>query len=135
MFYQAETASAVLVEHEQAHPTVERPMRRLDDMKERLSFGEFDLLKLDVQGYELEVQRGAETSLRSTQAILAEVNLIDIHKDVPLLPEFVHWLRERGFVPYDICGMTMLPLDDALWQIDMPFVPIDSPLVRDKQWG
>ena len=133
--YQAETASSVLVEYEQKHPSIERPMRRLDEVKQEMRYGGCDFLKLDVQGYELEVLKGAETCLGAVQAILAEVNLLDIHKDVPLLPEFVQWLSFRGFVPYDICGMTRRPLDNALWQIDMLFVPMESRLRQDKRWG
>jgi FkbM family methyltransferase len=93
-----------------------------------------DLLKLDVQGYELEVLKGAEKSLKRTRAILAEINLIDIHKNVPLLDEMIAWLSQRGFVAYDICGLTRRPLDNALWQTDMIFVQRDDPLRRDKRY-
>jgi hypothetical protein len=32
---------------------------------------------------------------------------------VPLLDEVVSWLSQRGFVSYDICGLTRRPLDNA----------------------
>jgi hypothetical protein len=51
---------------------------------------------------------------------------IDLHETL------VGWLGERGFVAYDICGMTRRPLDNALWQADMIFVRKDDPLRRDK---
>jgi hypothetical protein len=44
----------------------------------------------------------------------------------------VAWLFGRGFVAYDICGLTRRPLDDALWQADLIFVRNDDPLRRDK---
>jgi FkbM family methyltransferase len=93
-----------------------------------------DLLKLDVQGYELEVLKGAEASLKQTRAILSEINLIDIHENVPLLDEMIVWLSQRGFIAYDVCGLTRRPLDDALWQTDMIFVQKDDPLRGDKRW-
>lgn len=133
--YQAETASSVLAEHVATHPSLARPMRTLDGLREALAFGACDLLKLDVQGYELEVLKGAQETLGPVQAIVAEINLLDIHKDVPLLPEVVGWLDQRGFVPYDLCGLTRRPLDGALWQVDMTFVPRESGLRRDKRWG
>ena len=93
-----------------------------------------DFLKIDVQGYELEVLKGAEGALApgGTQVILAEVNLLDLHEGVPLLDELAGWLAARGFVAYDICGLIRRPLDDALWQADMIFVRRDSALRRDK---
>lgn len=63
-----------------------------------------------------------------------EVNLIDIHEDVPLLAEVTGWLKERGFVAYDICGLTRRPLDDALWQADIIFVPEDAEPRQNKRY-
>ena len=91
-----------------------------------------DLLKLDVQGFELQVLKGGEASLGGIRAILTEVSLLDLHEDVPLLHELTGWLGGRGFVAYDICGMTRRPLDQALWQADLIFVRKDDPLRRDK---
>ena len=45
------------------------------------------------------------------------------------------WLAERGWVAFDICGLTRRPLDDALWQADMLFAPGTSELRRDKKWA
>lgn len=91
-----------------------------------------ELLKLDVQGYELEVLKGSERSLSGMRAILSEVNLLDLHENVPLLDEIVGWLAKRNFVAYDICGLTRRPLDRALWQADFIFVHRDDPLRANK---
>ena len=93
-----------------------------------------DFLKIDVQGYELEVLKGSEKSLDKIRVILAEVNLIDIHKNVPLLSDIVNWLNDRDWVAYDICGLTRRPLDQALWQADFIFVPRNSSFRSDKRW-
>jgi FkbM family methyltransferase len=137
VFHEVETASSVLAEHaNKNHAVARHPMTTIDlvcaaDFRDQA----IDLLKLDVQGYELEVLKGAEHSLRHVKLILAEVNLLDIHENVPLLAELVGWLAERGFVAYDICGLTRRPLDKALWQADFIFVPLDSPLRSDKRWS
>src|ERR1700730_6674159 len=59
-FNLAETASSVLAE--QAHPQTRKaifPMRTIDDVVERDLRGQApDFLKMDVQGYELEVLKG-----------------------------------------------------------------------------
>jgi FkbM family methyltransferase len=136
-FNEAETASSVLIEQVQQNFTVKSyPMTTVDAIvHEHFNSCPPDFLKLDVQGYELEVLKGAEKSLAKTQVILAEVNLLDIHKNVPLLAEVVGWLNERDWVAYDICGLTRRPLDQALWQADFIFVPRHSPLISDKRWS
>jgi hypothetical protein len=93
-----------------------------------------DLLKLDVQGYELWVLKGAEESLPGIRVILAEVNRLDIHKGVPLLHEMTGWLFQRGYGAHDICGLTRRPLDDALWQVDTIFVRRDDALRAEKSY-
>lgn len=137
LLHEAETASSVLVEHvDTSHPAVAHPMRSVDRvLQDDFAGRRLDLLKLDVQGYELEVLRGAEGALQGVDAVLAEVNLLDIHADVPLFADVTAWLRDRGFVAFDICGLTRRPLDRALWQADVVFVPLDSPLRRDKRWA
>ncbi|MDF5731188.1 MAG: FkbM family methyltransferase [Rhizonema sp. PD38] len=135
--HESETASSILVEQlPQNFPVKFYPMRTVDQIcQEHFEGHSPDFLKLDVQGYELEVLKGAEKSLPQMQAILAEVNLLDIHQNVPLLSEIIAWLDRRGWVAYDICGLTRRPLDRALWQADLLFVPRDSPLRSDKRWA
>lgn len=136
VFHEVDSASSVLAERAgPAHPTTEHPMTTVDRVVADHFGGRApDLIKLDVQGYELEVLKGAERSLPRVGAVLAEVNLLDIHEGVPLLAEVAAWLDARGFVAYDICGFWRRPLDGALWQADMIFVPDGSPLRRDKRW-
>lgn len=133
----SETASSVLVEHiNQDFPVKHYPMVTIDSIVQKhFSNCPPDFLKLDVQGYELEVLKGAENSLSQMQVILAEVNFLDIHQNVPLLSDIVIWLNERDWVAYDICGLTRRPLDRTLWQADFIFVPRNSQFRQDKRWN
>jgi FkbM family methyltransferase len=135
-FHESETASSVWAEQiPRSFPVRMHPMRTVDHVTAEFFQGTApDFLKLDVQGYELEVLKGAARSLAGMQAILAEVNLIDIHRGAPVLAELVQWLDQRGWAAYDICGLTRRPLDNALWQADMIFVPRNSPLRLSKAW-
>ena len=134
-FHEMETASSVLEEHTpQAAPVRFYPMQTIDEIVELKGIEAPNFLKLDVQGYELEVLKGALKTLPQVSAVLAEVNLIDIHRGAPLLDELVLFMRDIGFVAYDICGLARRPLDKALWQADFIFVPQDSPLRSDKRW-
>jgi hypothetical protein len=130
-----ETASSVLEEHiPQTAPIRAFPMQTIDEVVSSKTAAVPDFLKLDVQGYELEVLKGAQDTLPRVSAVLAEVNLIDIHKGAPLLDELVLFMRDMGFVTYDICGLARRPLDSALWQADFIFVPLNSFLRSDKRW-
>ncbi len=133
----AETASSVLVEHiTQDFPIQYSSMVTIDSIvQEYFKNCPPDLLKLDVQGYELEVLKGAENSLPQMQVILAEINFLDIHRHVPLIADVITWLNDRDWVAYDICGLTRRPLDRALWQADFIFVPRNSRFRTDKRWG
>ena len=134
--HEAETASSVLTEHTvQNFPVNYYSMKTIDSIVEE-SFPDNppDLLKIDVQGYELEVLKGSEKALAQMQVILVEINLLDIHQNVPLMADIITWLNDRDWVAYDICGLTRRPLDRALWQADLIFVPRNSPLRTDKRW-
>jgi FkbM family methyltransferase len=134
-FHEMETASSVFEEHiAQVAPVRFYPMQTIDEIVASTEFEAPNFLKLDVQGYELEVLKGAQRTLSQVSVVLAEVNLIDIHKGAPLLDELLLFMRDKGFVTYDICGLARRPLDKALWQADFIFVPRDSTLRANKRW-
>jgi FkbM family methyltransferase len=135
-FYEMETGSSVLYEQCNAdRKKVTRSMTTVDLLVEKNGIQRIDLLKIDVQGYELEVLRGATKSLAKTDLVLLEVSLLPIIKGAPLMPETVSFMSERGFTPYEICSLMRRPLDDALWQVDMLFVRRDSALVSNHTKG
>jgi len=134
-FHEMETASSVLEEHvPQAAALRSYPMTTIDEFVAGTYFQPPTFLKLDVQGLEFEVLNGAKATLPNIEVILAEMNLIDIHRGVHLFDDVVVFLRDHNFVAYDICGLHRRPLDSALWQADLIFVPRDSGLRADKRW-
>lgn len=133
-FYVAGTGSSVMPEvtgflEEQ----ISLPMRRLDDLNLELS-GPL-LMKLDVQGYELEVLGGAVETLKQTEVILSEVSLLEYNEGQPLMHEVIGFMAKLDFLPYDICGGLRRSSDCALFQTDMIFARRDSSLrERRKFW-
>lgn len=67
---------------------------RLDDMVD----GDIDILKLDLQGYELEALKGAERSLPSTKLVLTEVEFVPLYENQPLFGDMDVFLRAQGFL-------------------------------------
>jgi FkbM family methyltransferase len=88
------------------------------------------LLKLDVQGYELEALAGGEAVLKDACAVVAEVSLWADRKrrGIAEFAELVGWMRERGFVLYDIAQIVRRDVDAAITEMDLVFLPSDSPL-------
>lgn len=135
-FTELETASSVLDEVIVKHNRVKRKMRRLDGIVKEQEINKVDLIKLDVQGYELEVLKGFGEFLQNTDIIIMECSLIDIHKNSPLVREVLNFMFDYGFVVYDICSVsTRRPLDKALWQTDLIFVKENSRFRSDKRYS
>jgi FkbM family methyltransferase len=55
------------------------------------------LLKIDVQGYELEVLRGCEPLLRSFDRIYCECSFVELYRGQGLAGAVIDWLSERGY--------------------------------------
>lgn len=129
-FYELETGSSVLPENSHV-PRKAHILRTktLDDVLAERDWNHTDLLKLDVQGYELEVLKGADTVLANTEVVLLEVSLLQINEGAPLLADVVQFMNDRSFRVYDFCSFIRRPLDKALWQTDILFVHSQSKLL------
>ena len=135
-FTELETASSVLEEQAATHNRVARKTSSLNTILAKRNIPKVDLIKLDVQGYELEVLAGFDKYIATADAILTEASLLEIHKGVPLIGDVINFMGERGFVLYDICSVsTRRPLDNALWQTDLLFVKENSIFRRDKRYN
>lgn len=79
---------------EEGRATVE--MRRLEDVLQRVDIAAPALLKLDVQGYELQALRGCETLLEAFAWVYCECSFVALYEGQALADEVIAWLRERG---------------------------------------
>jgi hypothetical protein len=92
--------------------------------------------KIDVQGAELSVLRGMGEEFRWIDLLVIETSLIaTLRGGAPEASDVIGFLHERGFVLFDIVGMTRRPRDRALAQIDAVLVPSGSPLRADRRWA
>lgn len=105
----------------------------IDDIASRAQAEPPFWMKLDVQGAEIQVLRGATQTLVATDLVLMEVSLLPFFLGGPILDDIVAFMRGAGFVAYDILGPTYRPIDGALGQVDIAFVPVESGLRRDHR--
>lgn len=61
-----------------------------------------DVLKIDVQGFELEVLRGGIETLKRTRVIVLEVNNHTTFKGAPTYFELDEFFRKQGFILFDL---------------------------------
>lgn len=131
-FIESETASHVTTDFVQG--TKKLKGEALDQILERKQLPFPDFLKLDVQGFELEVLKGAGKSLAHAQFCILEVSLLDLD-GTPMMLEVMNYMNSKGFQAYDICQFMRRPFDKALYQIDLLFIKKDSRLIASKRWS
>jgi len=68
---------------------------RLDD--EEFDRSDYNFINVDVQGYELEVFKGATKTLEHIDLILAEVNREELYKNCPRIEDIDNFLVDFGF--------------------------------------
>ena len=77
--------------------TITVPVHRLDDFASCWLGRSRQLLKLDVQGYELNVLRGATEALKSCAYIYAECSEVALYDGQALRTEVEAFLKQHGF--------------------------------------
>jgi FkbM family methyltransferase len=77
--------------------TCEMPVRRLDSYVSEQRMPPPDLIKLDVQGYELKVLEGGPGALSFAKALICEVSFVELYEGQCLFGDVVAFLAARGF--------------------------------------
>lgn len=72
------------------------PVRRIDDVLKDWTPIRPLLVKLDVQGFELEALKGMPDLLASADYVYAELSFIPLYEGQPLAAEVIAWLADRG---------------------------------------
>lgn len=115
-------------------------MRRMDDLG--LNMRKYNTLLIDTQGYEIEVLKGAETSLQYVDIIIAEWSTAELYEGCPMWDELTEFLRIRGFKMVDNDAMggnwgdalyvrTGFP-EEKLYQYDLNE---NSTVTHDCKWN
>lgn len=126
----SESSSLLLVSetHLKAEPLVKPigtemvPLNRLDDVVSGyLADTNSIFLKIDVQGYEMSVLRGAEELLQKAKGVQLELSLEPLYVDEPLYREMIEVVESLGFELYDINPCFSDNLTGKTYQLDAIF--------------
>lgn len=72
-------------------------IRRLKNFLKKKDIKQPALLKLDVQGYEIEALKGCEDLLSCFNFIYIECSFVELYKGQPLYSEIKRWLESKNF--------------------------------------
>lgn len=101
--------------------TREVTTRRLDSLAAEHRLPPPELIKLDVQGAELDVLSGAGALLKECGAVIAELSLLSYNQDAPLFAQTISGFDRLGFKCIDICEIHRTDFNSIL-QMDLLFV-------------
>lgn len=112
------------------------PVRSLDSLIEAGEVEIPDLIKIDVQGFELEVCKGALTKcFGATELFILETSLYRFWGTRnPLIHEVIAFMVDHNYVCYDLVEFHRRALDGSLGQVDILFCRADSFLRSSNQW-
>ncbi len=82
----------------------------LDEVPE---IGRFDLLKIDIQGGEVDVFRGCDRKLRTAMAVIVELRHLRLYEGEPMASGVDLELRNRGFILHKFLFNKSLPIQNS----------------------
>ena len=81
---------------------------------------EFDYIKMDVQGAELDVIKGGLKTVLNCSVLQLELSILEYNKDAPSISEVISYLHHLDFAVYDIASHFYW--NNRLNQIDVLFI-------------
>jgi len=108
-----------------ASDRLERVAVELVPLDELFPERSFDFVKIDVQGAELDVIRGARRLLSAAEHVLIELSLMEYNRGGALADAVVAGMDELGFRVEEVLEYHRSPdvLDGAIFQMDFLFAP------------
>jgi len=79
--------------------TLKVRLATLDELQDAWGSARKALLKLDVQGFELSVLKGAKMALKNCAYVYAECSNVPLYSGQALYPEVAGFLKGEGFLP------------------------------------
>lgn len=114
---------------------VKLPMKTLDTLVLEKNIHNVDFIKLDVQGSEMNVLKGAKSLLKTVSYVLLETQLMEYNKNSPKFTQLFKYLNKNSFT---LCDMFEIHYskDGFTREIDFLFVKDhDQMYQNDDLWN
>ena len=98
------------------------PIALLDDFLPKMKIKKQALLKIDVQGFELNVLKGGVKLLEQVDYLFLEVTYHTLYKGQPLFGDIYKYLNNRGFIFAGNLDTLTSPENGAILQSDALFI-------------
>ncbi|GAP97598.1 FkbM family methyltransferase [Leptolyngbya sp. NIES-2104] len=93
-----------------------------------------EIVKLDIQGFELEALKGATQIFGRTEVLILEVSLFAFLPGQPVFEDVIRFMSDREYVVYDFPGFSRRPYDQALGQCDVCFIKREGHFRSESRW-
>jgi FkbM family methyltransferase len=110
-------------------PTVRRA-ETLDSMIDHHALPLPDLMKVDVQGAELDILRGGERALSHANLVLLECPIVPYNLGAPSIDEYFRFMDDQGFTVLKFVG-ELWP-DRRMRHVDVLFARVEQPSVSGR---
>jgi FkbM family methyltransferase len=82
----------------------------------------FDLIKIDVQGSEIDIINGGLEIFKNAKGVLMEVSLVEYNQNAPTKDFVYEYMDKLGFTPVELIGNINHPITYELIQQDILFL-------------
>ena len=108
---------------EQSHVTkLFKPETRTTQLlSEVVPVKDYDLIKMDVQGSELDIIKGSLDLIKRSNYLLLETQVAEYNKGAPYIGEVISYLRDQGFHLEDLMELNYATDTDVLINVDVLF--------------
>jgi FkbM family methyltransferase len=111
--------------YENLKPVVKRT-RTLDSILSEFKLPLPNLIKIDVQGAELEVLRGGALAVNHSSIVILELPILEYNIGAPKISECLDFMKDNNFIPIEL--LEVHKAGEFLVQIDVGFVKKDVAL-------
>jgi FkbM family methyltransferase len=97
-------------------------VRRLDSFEADLNLKQDILVKVDIQGAEIEFIEGAKNTLSKAKVIIIEAGYVQLYEDEGMFDGVYNRLKELGFSFRGVLKQSQSKTDDSYLQADFVFI-------------
>ena len=94
-------------------------VKKLDEFADLKNIERPSIMKLDVQGYELEVLRGSDNILNYVDHIIIEISFTEIYENQASQNKLIEFIKSYSFDKKDKCNLSKI--ENKLFQEDVLF--------------